>query len=279
MGTQMERCLKPKPQKPELPWRAAGTCAAAGLVVLVGCAGAVDDTPEASAPAADAPTREEPAAAEASPTAPTAPSLSETPQDGTPEEERSSTSEAPTAGNAPDPVQTKIAGEVVDEEVQELLVAHNAARRAVEVDPPLAELVWSDQAAAFALDWAETLVDDRCQPRIRHRTENNPYGENIAVRWSSPQLGRYRGSAAVAGWVQELACWDYGTISGTERCEPVCIQGLNSTGCGHYTQVVWDSTEFVGCGYASCDDNQGGTWEVWVCNYGPPGNIQGRAPY
>ncbi len=45
-------------------------------------------------------------------------------------------------------------------------------------------------------------------------------------------------------------------------------------GCGHYTQVVWHSTETVGCGKASC-----GSEEVWLCNYNPSGNWFGQKPY
>lgn len=43
---------------------------------------------------------------------------------------------------------------------------------------------------------------------------------------------------------------------------------------GHYTQIVWANTRYVGCGYSSCDF---GT--LIVCNYWPPGNIPGQYPY
>ena len=43
---------------------------------------------------------------------------------------------------------------------------------------------------------------------------------------------------------------------------------------GHYTQIVWASTRFVGCGYSSCNF---GT--LLVCNYWPPGNVPGQYPY
>lgn len=273
--------------------------AAAGLAVLAGCAASLDEEedpdranslpaesqPPASIPPAADLTSSQGAEAEGQSSGEAAqPTPNADPPASGPSPESDRKLGAPTSPADPNDAATSepdadAGATVIDEEVQELLVAHNEARQAVGIDPPMAELTWSEEAAALALDWAETLMDERCEPNIRHRTANNPYGENIAVRWSAPPLGKYPGSAAVAGWVQEIACWDYGTISGTERCEPVCIQGLNSTGCGHYTQVVWEGTEFVGCGYASCNDDQGGTWETWVCNYGPPGNIIGRTPY
>ena len=39
---------------------------------------------------------------------------------------------------------------------------------------------------------------------------------------------------------------------------------------GHFTQVVWAATERVGCGVAQCNG-----MDVWVCNYDPPGNLEG----
>ena len=40
--------------------------------------------------------------------------------------------------------------------------------------------------------------------------------------------------------------------------------------CGHYTQLVWASTEDVGCGMAVCPSRG----QVWVCNYRPRGNVR-----
>ena len=40
--------------------------------------------------------------------------------------------------------------------------------------------------------------------------------------------------------------------------------------CGHYTQVVWPSTEEVGCGMAVCPS----LGQVWVCRYRPRGNVR-----
>ncbi len=39
---------------------------------------------------------------------------------------------------------------------------------------------------------------------------------------------------------------------------------------GHFTQVVWRGTAEVGCGTMTC-----GGMDVWVCNYDPPGNMEG----
>jgi hypothetical protein len=55
----------------------------------------------------------------------------------------------------------------------------------------------------------------------------------------------------------------------TNECRP------NAT-CGHYTQLVWNTTLAVGCGMAYCRQNspfgeQHPNWTFYVCNYTPPG--------
>jgi pathogenesis-related protein 1 len=157
-----------------------------------------------------------------------------------------------------------------------MTAAHNAARAALDIDPPLPELTWSTQLAAVAQDWADTLTSNDCGS-IAHRMPNM-YGENIAMRGSSRLVQPFSPEDAVAGWDAEVACWDYGTISRTESCDMQCAQDLNSNGCGHYTQLVWRNTRQVGCGYSTCADATY-TYEVWVCNYDPPGNFIGQTPY
>jgi len=156
-----------------------------------------------------------------------------------------------------------------------MTAAHNAARAAVDVDPPLPDLTWSTELAAVAQDWADHLTSTECGS-IEHR-QPNMYGENIAMRGSSRLVEAYPPEEAVAGWDAEVACWDYGTISGTETCDVACVGELFSNGCGHYTQLVWRGTQRVGCGYSTCEGDY--SYEVWVCNYDPPGNVRGRAPY
>jgi hypothetical protein len=39
---------------------------------------------------------------------------------------------------------------------------------------------------------------------------------------------------------------------------------------GHFTQVVWRETTQMGCATATCRG-----MDIWVCEYDPPGNVQG----
>merc|ERR1719319_1759336 len=81
-------------------------------------------------------------------------------------------------------------------------------------------------------------------------------GENL---YASGGTGGDLYQAAVDGWYEEGQIWRYG-------------QGMGfSSTTGHFTQVVWAGTTLVWCATA-----KGSQWTYVVCNYGPPGNMQGQ---
>jgi pathogenesis-related protein 1 len=76
---------------------------------------------------------------------------------------------------------------------------------------------------------------------------------------------------AEPAWASEAGAYHYAT----NTCSAVC---------GHYTQIVWRSTDFVGCGIRNCTVNSPfgpgfPNWTIVVCNYKPPGNYLGQRPY
>lgn len=159
-----------------------------------------------------------------------------------------------------------------------MTAAHNQKRALVDATPPLGELVWDTEIATFAQGYADQLAQ-RCSNQLMHN--NSDYGENLAAFFSFGGGGSgLIGSPeqVVTNWYNEIDCWTYGTIRGTEVCDMACTSAMRSNGCGHYTQVAWRGTERVGCGVASCN-NGGSRIEYWVCNYDPPGNWVGMAPY
>ena len=137
----------------------------------------------------------------------------------------------------------------------EWLTAHNSAR----VKP----LRWSDRLAASAAGYAAKLASGgqgRGCP-IGHdaygETLPNGLGENI-LEVTTMDIDA---NAVVAHFLSERKDFD----ATRNRCRPGKV-------CGHYTQVVSQRTEEVGCAQAKCVDRET-TYYMYVCRYNPAGNI------
>jgi pathogenesis-related protein 1 len=148
---------------------------------------------------------------------------------------------------------------------RDMVTAHNQARARASrptPKPALPALTWSDEAAKKAEAYAKEC-------RFEHNPNRGTFGENLAAAtpdtWTTEQV--------VKGWADESADYDFATGK--------CKAGKM---CGHYTQVVWRTTKAVGCATRLCTKNSPfggnvGTWQLWVCNYAPPGNWVGEKPY
>jgi pathogenesis-related protein 1 len=173
------------------------------------------------------------------------------------------------------------------------LAAHNAARKAVAVDP----LTWSDALAAHALEslqqQQETLIRVAQDgwatghiPLPAHRTELK-YGENIAA-WTGSR--NQTAERAVALWLREKPVFDLLNALdsyrvGDERPPPASpgAQQPRPLIVGHYTQIIWRSTRHLGAAQLKFElvDDRGTTrnYVAIICNYDPPGNRSGEKPY
>lgn len=130
----------------------------------------------------------------------------------------------------------------------QLLAAHNAVRARYCAAP----LAWSKPLADEATAWARTLAGRGCA--FEH--SNTDHGENLAAGTE----GALGPEEAVAMWADEASAYDYRRPR----------FGMKT---GHFTQVVWRDTRSVGCGSARCNG-----LTLWVCNYDPPGNVEGEFP-
>ncbi|CAN6354076.1 unnamed protein product [Urochloa humidicola] len=133
----------------------------------------------------------------------------------------------------------------------EFLEAHNTLRAKYGVPP----LRWSSRLARYARRWSSMRRFD-C---VMMHSPGSPYGENVF--WGTGN--EWRASDAVASWATEASNFDWRA----QACHPGQV-------CGHFTQVVWNDTEFVGCGRAECF--AGGVFIT--CSYDPPGNWKGEVP-
>lgn len=141
-----------------------------------------------------------------------------------------------------------------------VLSAHNQVRAQATPAPsaPLGNLQWSDEDAKVAAAYA-----DKCT--FSHNPDRGTRGENLFAGSGDTPIGE-----VVKSWASEASSYDY--TSG--RCSGVC---------GHYTQIVWADTTHVGCAQKTCTTGSPfggkGSWQIWVCNYSPPGNFVGKKPY
>lgn len=137
----------------------------------------------------------------------------------------------------------------------ELLDAQNRYRTEVGESP----MVWSDTLASGSQAWANYLASIN---QLVH-SGGSDYGENLAAQcpynyWSFTQL-------VDNTWGSEEQYFKCGTF-------PDVSTTGNWADVGHYTQMIWPSTQQCGCGYAVSSSNCG----FLVCRYSPPGNFIGQ---
>uniref|UniRef100_A0A8C3UIH0 Cysteine rich secretory protein LCCL domain containing 2 n=1 Tax=Catharus ustulatus TaxID=91951 RepID=A0A8C3UIH0_CATUS len=156
---------------------------------------------------------------------------------------------------------------------QEILMLHNKLRGQVyPVASNMEHMSWDEELERTAHAWAQQCIWDHGPSDLIRSI-----GQNLAVHW-----GRYRSPAFhVQSWYDEVK--DY-TFPYPHECNPWCPDRCTGAMCTHYTQIVWATTNRIGCAVNVC--KQMNVWgEIWenavylVCNYSPKGNWIGEAPY
>jgi hypothetical protein len=173
---------------------------------------------------------------------------------------------------------------VTDDQATEMVYWHNKARSEIAMDGKCAnmlEMVWDADVASAA-------QSNPC-PTTHNGIAEDSYGayigENLA--WSS-------GGSCTTGMCEEAgicdpatSCESSGTCSGAYCTLENRIYSTDgwylgevdnnldclsfNDGGGHCSQVVWQSSEYLGCDYAA---DCSGSWSTTLnCNYYPPGNF------
>ena len=137
------------------------------------------------------------------------------------------------------------------EAIADFIDPQNVARKAVGAPA----LKWNNSVAAFARNYARQRRND-C---LLQHSVGSPYGENIfwgkGPNWTRRQ--------AMNAWIDEKKWY----VHSSNTC--------TGSDCTHYTQMVWATTESVGCSIIKCKSND--TWVI--CSYDPPGNYIAARPY
>ncbi|WP_234028719.1 CAP domain-containing protein [Pseudoblastomonas halimionae] len=121
------------------------------------------------------------------------------------------------------------------------------------------QLAWSPSLAREAQDWADELAR---RGVLQHagRTATRGAGENL---WMGT-AGYYSIEDMIGGFVEEK-----------RHFQPGRFPDVSRTGdwidVGHYTQMIWPTTQEIGCALAT-----GAGQDVLVCRYWPAGNWMGH---
>lgn len=113
------------------------------------------------------------------------------------------------------------------------------------------------------LDWDSGLASVAQAHSLNCLFEHSKkgYGENLIMGNYNEPIDLFK---AVTMWYGEICYYDFSN------------PGF-SLSTGHYTQVVWKGTKFVGCGYTECKNGvkpyKGYKAGIMVCEYYPPGNV------
>jgi len=123
---------------------------------------------------------------------------------------------------------------------------HNALR-ALEGAANMEIMVWSEDVASEAASWAAKCKEG-------HDTQRKG-GQNIAGGGNPKNL-----ASRIDMWYIEKQHYNFDTHTCRKEC-------------GHYTQVVWAYSRYVGCAVHRC------AYHVrTICNYWPGGNVQWGNP-
>ena len=150
-----------------------------------------------------------------------------------------------------------------------VVLRHNEARSSVNPScNSMMKMIWNEDLGITAQEYSRKCIYEHSHDITTREFDN--IGENLFI--STPEVAPKRIlREAVRTWDGEKRLYNYTT----NQCRDVC---------GHYTQLVWDTSYAVGCGITTCFDiNVDG--EIWpegqlvVCHYGPTGNLNGRRPY
>jgi hypothetical protein len=124
------------------------------------------------------------------------------------------------------------------------------------------QFYWNDAIAAKAQDWANNCQNLHSSQEFRAQPDYF-VGENIYFAWSSIDYPKLKFKDYVDMWFKEI------TLSSPDIINKYAFD--SST--GHFTQIIWSTSNQLGCGVAQFTTGDGKFKNLFVCQYGPAGNI------
>jgi hypothetical protein len=136
-----------------------------------------------------------------------------------------------------------------------VLTAQNIERARAGMQP----MVWDDALGTAAAAYAQQMAFTG-QFKHSDRSQRRGTGENL---WMGTH-GAFSIESMVGGWASEKRFFTPGVFPNVSRSG-------NWEDVGHYTQMIWPTTQRVGCALSS-----NGRFDYLVCRYASAGNIDGR---
>jgi len=153
-----------------------------------------------------------------------------------------------------------VEAELKSNEKQEILAAQNRYRAEINVTA----LNWSENLSQQAQACADYNAANFLPLGKQKHCPKSGFGQNIAL--ASLSLHRTL-TQMVDQWGEEKRNFINGVYPS--------VSATGSPGAvSHYTQIIWQETEEVGCAKANSSK-----YEILVCDYSPQGNINGTAVY
>jgi hypothetical protein len=153
------------------------------------------------------------------------------------------------------PAPAAAASVIASEFPARILASHNLERARVGMPPLAWDPALGNAAAAYATQMAITGAFQHSDRSARRGT-----GENL---WMGTH-NAFSVEAMVGGWASEKRYFVPGVF-------PNNSNSGNWEDVGHYTQMIWPTTQRVGCAIASTP-----RIDYLVCRYATAGNIDGR---
>jgi len=147
-------------------------------------------------------------------------------------------------------------------EIQQLLDSHNYYRKKEDASD-MEFMLWDDELANMAQDWSDRCVAEHGE------LENSSRWPFVGQNMFHSNMKNRKLTDSIRVWWEEIEFFN--------REKNKCEGGI----CGHYRQMVWSTSKYVGCGVTQCKPSMGGDivdGDFVVCNYGPMGNTEGILP-
>lgn len=171
---------------------------------------------------------------------------------------------------------------VIDLDIWIIAYYHNLYRNQIATQTtkfgnqlPLAkymrQIYWNKEIASLAQKHANNCVFEHSSAAFRNSPKFGQLGENIGIISSV--------SGPIKNWAKIVTMWNDEIRDFVKmKADVENFQDSTTATFSHFTQLVWADSFLIGCGYSVYIEN-GMTKTLYVCMYGPAGNILGKPIY